>query len=108
MPCLCSSPERKSTSKAPKRVLRVRVAGSITGFRKCRHCITNSLAPKGYLSGSVVFSQQNSWIQRVARLEEKQAQNIRPPLCRKPLRSNVAALERAESKTTEGATYVQD
>src|SRR5882724_5902799 len=33
MPYLCTSPERKSTSKAPKRVPRVRAMGSIAGFR---------------------------------------------------------------------------
>src|ERR1700694_4321996 len=43
MPCLRTSPERKSTSKSLKRVLRVRAEASMAGFRTCRKCITNCL-----------------------------------------------------------------
>src|ERR1700739_781365 len=34
MPCLYTSPERRSTSKAPKRVLRVGAVASMAGYRK--------------------------------------------------------------------------
>src|SRR6266850_6129634 len=49
IPCLCTSPERKSTSKAPKRVLRVRAVASMAGFLACRYSITNCLGPKEYV-----------------------------------------------------------
>src|ERR1700691_5080436 len=103
MPCFRNSPERNSTSKAPKRVLRVRTVASIARFRAWRQFTTEESA-EGISAGPRTRLLQLPLIQRAARSETKQMQTIFLPLRRKRLRVSLGGFWRSTTLVEEICT----